>query len=141
MRDTSHKAYESVKHTFSTTESKILLAIEMKSFLKPDSGGYIDEELEMMWPKERPTSIRSARAKLYRKGYVEDSGHRRATSRGRDAIVWRPSENYKNQNWKRPKTNADRLLLLEYLATELENKNGFIMPKPLARRIRREILS
>ena len=80
IRETSLRAYESVNYGEYPLKDRVLLSIWA-------SEGLICEEVE----GELGARHQSASAcinNLVKKGLVEDSGERRPTSSGRDAMVW-----------------------------------------------------
>jgi hypothetical protein len=50
--------------------------------------GRTDDELVVLLPDDHPGSVAKRRCDLVRDGEVVDSGRRRPTRRGIDAIVW-----------------------------------------------------
>jgi len=81
-KQTSFQAWESSINTSYNLKKMIL---ELLSELED---GATDEELERILGTEKSRSARPTRYNLRNKGLVRDSGRRRATESGREAIVW-----------------------------------------------------
>jgi hypothetical protein len=85
--ETSHEAARSVKNTASV-RAAILRILE--------HGPHTDEQIAYRYENEHPSlpmvspsGLRSRRAELVDDGQVVDSGERRKTTSGRNAICWR----------------------------------------------------
>ena len=76
--DTSHQAAASVGKG---VEHAILAAFQFKSFT--------DDELADYLPTIHDATVKTARSRLKNHGFLEDSGERRLSHRGRSQIVWR----------------------------------------------------
>ena len=81
-KQTSFQAWESSINTSYNLKKMIL---ELLSELED---GATEEELERILGTEKSRSARPTRYNLRNKGLVRDSGRRRATESGREAIVW-----------------------------------------------------
>ena len=81
-KQTSFQAWESSINTSYNLKKMIL---ELLSELED---GATDEELERILGTEKSRSARPTRYNLRNKGLVRDSGRRRTTESGREAIVW-----------------------------------------------------
>jgi len=79
MQETSLEAYASVNFGNYPLKDKVLICLL--------AGGLTDEEIEDKLVAKHQT-VSACRNNLMKKKWVEDSGERRPTSSGRDAIVW-----------------------------------------------------
>lgn len=77
---TSHYAAERILPKTGTQRSRVLEAIRRQ-------GGLTDEEIADRLGMN-PSSVRPRRQELQKAGWVEDSGDRRPTASGAQAIVW-----------------------------------------------------
>jgi len=80
--ETSHEAAESMRQAAPSVRQRIMQVIK-------DSGlhGATDDEIEQITGLRHQTAS-AARRSLSKVGHVVDSGERRKTSSGRNAIVW-----------------------------------------------------
>lgn len=80
--ETSHAAAAAVARTASALEAEILAA-----FAVAGARGLTDDELCSRLPVRYWPTVKSARSRLSKAGRLEDTDGRRATARGRAAIV------------------------------------------------------
>ena len=81
--DTSHQAAGRITPASGTQRQHVFIAVTAAY-----PGGMTDEELQGEL-EMNPSSQRPRRGELVEQGWVEDSGQRRKTASGADAIVWR----------------------------------------------------
>ena len=81
--DTSKQAAQRIEPASGTQRQHVLTAVTATY-----PGGMTDEELQGEL-EMNPSSQRPRRGELVEQGWVEDSGQRRKTASGADAIVWR----------------------------------------------------
>ena len=88
---TSHEAAASVTH-ITATQYAIWNLLALKASTDSELVSRYHKAMEVdpeTYPKASESGIRSRRAELTRIGSVVDSGERRLTQSGRQAIVWR----------------------------------------------------
>jgi hypothetical protein len=81
--DTSFEAAERVLPVSGTQRAKVFDALSLS--------GLTDEEIGLVL-KMNPSSVRPRRGELVNEGWVKDSGKRRKTDAGYNAIVWQITE-------------------------------------------------
>ena len=86
IAQTSLDAYNSVNRGDDTLYSNVLEALDMASFCDPDEGLTCDE-IEVML-NARHQSVSSRIRAAVKKELVRNSGKKRKTRSGRNAIVW-----------------------------------------------------
>ena len=105
-RDTSEAAAASIVMKLGELQTEVFTFIRAAGFV-----GATDEEIQRILDM-RPNTARPRRRELEMKGLVFDSGRRRITSSGRDAIVWVAYEEHVEKNApKRSDRNRERQLL------------------------------
>lgn len=86
--DTSKKAAHQARLLQGSIRQRIVSEIFAEIHQAPDMQGYTDDELERLLHAPH-TTVSSARNWLVNNGWLTDSGYRRKTTSGRDAIVWK----------------------------------------------------
>lgn len=105
-RDTSEAAAASIIMKLGELQTEVFTFIRALGFV-----GATDEEIQRGL-NMRPNTARPRRRELEMKGLVFDSGRRRITSSGRDAIVWVAYHEHVEKNApKRSDRNRERQLL------------------------------
>lgn len=94
--DKAHASSTKVRHDATDTSRAAAARIYPKTGTKrwvvlqaiaQSSGGLTDEEMQQRIPMS-PNTQRPRRVELVEQGFIRDSGKRRPTSTGDDAIVW-----------------------------------------------------
>jgi len=80
--DTSRDAAEAVEPEAARQECRIMERFAM-------FGPMNDDELVARSPQWHGPTVKTARSRLSKRGFLVDSGERRPSVRGRDQIVWR----------------------------------------------------
>lgn len=93
----SHPSWKDVRNTDPDTSraaaewhpGRSKLAWTVLALIAETKGGLADFELIRLLPAEHPGSVTKRRTDLHRKDLVWDTGERRTTPHGKQAIVWR----------------------------------------------------